>query len=175
VIYASFPIGSLNQPYRPFRLGPLEFLPQTGYISFPKRERWPYREILEFVAADGACMEGNRKRPSLGMVVDISEFNRNAMLYEAAKSRYPVNVYWGPIGGRSDSRYDLESALAIASQQDYLVFRSMPTQESDFTNRFNEQIRQKIEGRQLLFQVANVFPLPDGTKALLYRRGLKPT
>jgi 4-amino-4-deoxy-L-arabinose transferase-like glycosyltransferase len=66
ILYASFPLGGMNRPYHSFRVGPLEFLPQRAYMGFPKKGRWPYREILEYVSSDGACIQLNQgKLPTL--------------------------------------------------------------------------------------------------------------
>jgi hypothetical protein len=171
IVYESFPLGTLNQPYHSLRIGPFEFLPQTGYVWFPRHGRWPYQEILSYVSSDGACLLSNQKRlPSLGMAVDISDFNRNAMLYEKAKGLYPVRIHWAPLGGTGESSYDLTAALAVASEQDYIVFRSPNPTEPEFTNRLNNQIRGRIETGEIPFRLIKEYPLPDGAKALLYRR-----
>jgi 4-amino-4-deoxy-L-arabinose transferase-like glycosyltransferase len=171
IVYASFPLGSLNQPYHLCSLGPFEFLPQRAYVGFPQKGRWPYQEILTYVSSDGACLLAKQKRlPSLGMAVDISNFNRSTMLYEQARGRHPVRVHWAPLGGTSNPAYDLKAALAVASEQDYIVFRLPNPTEPEFTNKFNEQIRQKIETGEIPFQLAKQFELPDGAKALVYRK-----
>jgi hypothetical protein len=171
IFYGSFPLGRINQPYHLVALGPLDLFPQRGYLEFPRLGRWPYEEILQFVASDGACLRTNSGRnPSIGMVVDMSEFNRSTMLYIQKRGRIPVEVYWAPIGGSSDPKYNLESALKLASQQDYLLFRSVNPTEVEFTNKFNGQIRHQIEAGDLRFSRVRVFQLPDGTEALVYRR-----
>ena len=170
ILYASFPLGGLNQPYHSIRIGSLEFLPQKGYLKFPQRGRWPYREILEYAACDGAHIKiETGKFPSLGMVVDMNEFNRNVMLYEAVKTRLPVRVFGAPLGGLADPKYDLSSALVTASQHDYLVFRSPCPTDPEFTNKFNDEIRRRTDRGELPFKLVKEFPLPDGTKAFLYR------
>ena len=171
VIYASFPLGSFNQPYRSLGLGPLEFLPQRAYMGFPIKGRWPYQEILEYVSWDGACIKANKGRlPTLGMAVDITEFNRSTMLYEQVKNRLPVSIYWAPLGGTSDPKYGLAAALALTSQQDYVLFRVPNLMAPEFTNKFNDQIRESIHRGELPFRLIKEYPLPDGAKALLYRR-----
>ena len=171
ILYASFPLGRINEPYHLFTVGPLELLPQRGYLGFPRLGRWPYEEILQFVASDGACFRTNSGRnPSIGMVADMREFNRSTMRYIQKRGRFRVEVYWAPVGGSSDPKYSLENALKLASQQDYLVFRSVSPTEVDFTNRFNDQIRQQIETGNLHFSPVKAFQLPDGTEALVYRR-----
>jgi hypothetical protein len=171
ILYASFPLGRINQPYHMLSVGPLDLLPRRGYLEFPRLGRWPYEEILQLIASEGACLRTNSGRnPSIGMVVDMSEFNRSTMRYIQKRGRMPVEVYWAPIGGSSDPQYSLESALKLASQQDYLVFRSVSPTEVDFTNKFNDQIHHRIEAGNLLFSRVRTFQLPDGTEALVYRR-----
>jgi hypothetical protein len=174
ILYASFPLGQLNQPYYPLKVGPFAFLPLSGYMGFPKEGRWPYKEILEYVATDGACLKlSTGKHLTLGMVCDMSDFNSCTMRYNQKRLRLPVEVYWAPIGGRADPLYDLPTALSIASQQDYLVFRSISPTEVDFTNKFNDQIRQKIDSGELPFKFLKEFALPDGTQSLIYKRIMK--
>ena len=171
ILYASFPLGHLNQPYQRITVGPFALLPQSGYLGFPREGRWPYKEILEYVAADGACLKlSTGKHPTLGMVCDMSDFNCYTMRYNQKKLRLPVEVYWAPIGGRADPRYDLPAALSIASQKDYLVFRSMSPTEIGFTNKFNDQIRQRINSGDLPYKLLKEFPLPDNTHSLIYKR-----
>ena len=171
IVYASFPLGSLNQPYHLLRVGPFEFLPQRGYVGFPKHGRWPYQEILAYVSSDGAWVKVNQGRlPTLGMAVDTSDFHRSAMIYEQVKSHYPVSVYGAPLGGILDPTYDLSAALAVTSKQDYVVFRLPNLIDPEFTNRFNDQIRESIRRGELPFRLIKEYPLPDGAKALLYRR-----
>jgi len=171
ILYASFPLGHLNQPYHLLKIGPFEFLPQSGYLGFPRLGHWPYEEILKYVASDGACFKASTgKKPSIGMACDMSEFNRSTMLYVQQKLRLPIEVYWAPLGGRADPKYDLEAALALTSQQDYVLFRVPNPTDPDFTNKFNDQIRESIRRRELPFRLIKEYPLPDGAKALLYRR-----
>ena len=176
VLYASFPLAPINQPYRLLMIGPFDFLPQRGYVGFPRTGRWPYEEVLEFVASDGACIkETTGTNPTLGMVCDVSEFNRSTMLYIQKKLRLPVEVYWAPLGGSADPRYDFSAALALTSQQSYIVFRVPNLMNPEFTNRLNDQIRESIHRGELPFRLIKEFPLPDGAKALLYRRQTLPS
>ncbi len=170
ILYAGVPLGKLNQTYRTVRLGPFDFLPDP-YLGFPKPDRFPYKEILEFVASDGACIKGSTGGPpSLAMAVDMSEFNRNAMIFEVTRTRLPVKVYGAPLGGSPDPSFDLAAALSIAAKQDYIIFRSINPAGPEFTNKFNGEIRKRIESGELPFRLLKAFPLPDGSSGLLYRQ-----
>ena len=103
------------------------------------------------------------------MAVDMGDFNRNAMLYEQAKGRYPIRIHWAPLGGTSDPTYDLTAALSVASEQDYVVFRLPSPTVPEFTNQFNDEIRWRTDRGELPFKLVKEFPLPDETKAFLYR------
>lgn len=127
------------------------------FPSFPPvAERWPITEILDRLARD---LPPGRERATLAVVPDVIYFSPFTFAYYATREGRPVRVTKGWQGG--SPRF-----------VDYVLTKS-GDQGSEYTTGTARPLMARLDAGDpvlspLLRPVA-VFPLPDGSRATLYR------
>lgn len=134
----------------------------------PQLETWPTLEILNFIKSDATI---NDYPIHLMVVREESFLDSSTLDYDIYLNNLPFKNM--AINGRISDLYITPSITAAYQQVNnakYVLTTDSAKQDSWIAYRYDNQIRNDLLDGKLPFKLINSFSLPNGTKALIFKK-----